>query len=516
MSIIVGVVLWSGTWMQKHRRNLTIAVAKTERDVQQAERLAHGARIEHAVAEERERFAERYGPAIQLKIIHDTFTAGDVVLAEKMLSSLITSQGGLERRGFAWGHLRELLEPEVTLLRTPDRSRAPTFILVVRRDSRILAAGRSDGRVELWDLNQMRLWRTEAVSAPGASGAESQIYWVAFSPGDRLFAAAAGAGAGKKAVKVWDLKTGALVCTLPGAPEEFASRAGVLLKLSFTERSDYLVCIYNSTTPKSRYVFSWKLPEHGGEARFAAMMNQDDLPRYGKHVPFQRSSLARGDECPPWVSYAEEHLLMLDDGTSLAIKEEETGVSLCDSQIRIARVYGPLGVPVLTLHDLIPLTKDDIAWWSERAFNLSAAAGNRTRRVLGPHIAPNFSPDGRTLAYYERGLGAVLKDVATDRIVRADVRRPTWWITDQVHTPDGRYLVMAGFHPQIHVWHLKPREIAAHQKEVWSLAFSPDGSNLASGADDHTIKIWDMKSVRERTTLKGHESLVTAVAYSPR
>jgi WD40 repeat protein len=75
--------------------------------------------------------------------------------------------------------------------------------------------------------------------------------------------------------------------------------------------------------------------------------------------------------------------------------------------------------------------------------------------------------------------------------------------------------VIGGWHSQIHVWHLKPREIAAHEKEVWSLAFSPDGSSLASGADDHAIKLWDMSSDRERTTLKGHESLVTAVAYSP-
>ena len=224
-SIVLGVVLWSGIWMQKHRQDLTKAVARMERDVQNAERSAHGARVEHELAEERERFAERYGPAIRLKVIHDTLTEGDLLAADKMLSFLITSQGGLERRGFAWGHLRELLEPEVTLLRAPDKARAPTFILAVSHDSRILAAGRSDGRVELWDLNQMRLLRTEAVSAPGASAAESQIYWVAFSPGDRLFAAAAGAGAGKKAVKVWDLGTGRLSSAhFPGRPRN--SRPG--------------------------------------------------------------------------------------------------------------------------------------------------------------------------------------------------------------------------------------------------------------------------------------------------
>ena len=35
------------------------------------------------------------------------------------------------------------------------------------------------------------------------------------------------------------------------------------------------------------------------------------------------------------------------------------------------------------------------------------------------------------------------------------------------------------------------------------------------GADDATIKLWDVAGGQERTTLKGHRSLVTAVAYSP-
>ena len=36
-----------------------------------------------------------------------------------------------------------------------------------------------------------------------------------------------------------------------------------------------------------------------------------------------------------------------------------------------------------------------------------------------------------------------------------------------------------------------------------------------SAADDHTLKLWDVASGRRRATLRGHESLVTAAAYSP-
>ena len=51
ISVVLGLVLWSGAWLQKHERNLTEAVAQVERDVQRIERSAHGAQIELALAE---------------------------------------------------------------------------------------------------------------------------------------------------------------------------------------------------------------------------------------------------------------------------------------------------------------------------------------------------------------------------------------------------------------------------------------------------------------------------------
>jgi WD40 repeat protein len=50
---------------------------------------------------------------------------------------------------------------------------------------------------------------------------------------------------------------------------------------------------------------------------------------------------------------------------------------------------------------------------------------------------------------------------------------------------------------------------------VTAVAYSPDGTHMASGSDDATLKVWDAASGAELATLSGHTDRVVAVAYSP-
>ncbi len=59
------------------------------------------------------------------------------------------------------------------------------------------------------------------------------------------------------------------------------------------------------------------------------------------------------------------------------------------------------------------------------------------------------------------------------------------------------------------------RLLAGHTGEVFALAFSPDGSLLASGGGDQTIRIWEPATGRDVMVLRGHMGSIRALAFSP-
>jgi eukaryotic-like serine/threonine-protein kinase len=90
-------------------------------------------------------------------------------------------------------------------------------------------------------------------------------------------------------------------------------------------------------------------------------------------------------------------------------------------------------------------------------------------------------------------------------------------------SPDGTRLGSAsgilGRPGGVDLWEAKTgRHLSAlrgHTDAVTALAFRPDGRHVASASRDGTIKVWDADSGREVRTLRGHRDAVLGVAYSP-
>ena len=86
-------------------------------------------------------------------------------------------------------------------------------------------------------------------------------------------------------------------------------------------------------------------------------------------------------------------------------------------------------------------------------------------------------------------------------------------------SPDGTTLASGSGDGTVKLWdvetHTNIATLEAHERSVLSVSFSPDGTTLASGSGDGTVKLWDVASHENITTLQGHTYAVNSASFSP-
>ena len=86
-------------------------------------------------------------------------------------------------------------------------------------------------------------------------------------------------------------------------------------------------------------------------------------------------------------------------------------------------------------------------------------------------------------------------------------------------SPDGTTLASASWDDTVKLWdvatHTNIATLEGHTHYVNSVSFSPDGTTLASASWDGTVKLWDVATHTNIATLEGHTDYVYSVSFSP-
>lgn len=428
-------------------------------------------------------------------------------------------------------------------------------------DGRLLASGSADdGTIKLWDVETGQ----NIVTFSEKPEPNSSMLCVAFSPDGTKLAVGSAEGIkllevpiGKhiytrQHIDVGELEFSADVFSVAFSPDgtKLASASWDGVKLWEVETGQNITTLRGHTRVVSSVAFSPDgLTFASGSVSGAQIWDVDT----GRHI----TTLAGPPNFAASLAYSP-------DGTKLATgsadaRNAEHTVKLWDVET---------GHNTITLHGhtdavtTIAYSRDGTLFASrskDKTVKLWAVSTGENIATLHGHekmvLSVAFSPDGTRLASGSRDTSIRLWEVPTGKALYTlggvnspqvgvevlPVPRPGQdiselqiddatdieteiirdWVQSVAFSPDGTRLASVSWDMTVRLWNVLTQKhittLIDEHYSVWSAMFSPDGTKLAvgTGTGNNTIELWEVPTQKHLATFPRHTGNVHAVAFSP-
>lgn len=378
---------------------------------------------------------------------------------------------------------------------------APITCFAFSPDGKILAMGRGDASIALWDLTENK-YLTSLV------GHSLEILKVVFSDQQTgVFAAASRDGT----ISLWD--------------------AG---KFSSPEYRSGLTQKSNTSAPEpdgnaSRELLLTRLPGHTAPVTSLAFIGDRMIVSGSDDKSLKKWSIdarpaatrSLGKPHSPNIS----SLAFSPNGVWLAAGRYDGSTTVWNLNQQQSEGI-PLEPPVSGEQTVTPVAfsknqvlavatgKSDVTLWSIDNVNqkLRTLSGAHTRRVN----ALAFSDDGQWLATGGADGAVWLWDVATGKAEKVTARNSIV-VLSLAFVPKSKILAIGSGDKSVLLWDLDAkkqiRSLEGHTGAVTSIAFSADGHIMATGSADSTVLLWDTATYTPYATLQGPQKVVSLALF---